>query len=65
MKNLKQIIDFHYQVTEIEDKVMDLDYPLRRNPKLDDELCLIHNAIQNIKELIEEGKVDLSRNNSE
>ena len=65
MKNLKKIIDFHYQVTDIEEKVMDLDYPLLRNQKLDDEIKSIYSSIQNIKELIEKGKVDLSRKNYE
>ena len=65
MKNLKKIIDFHYQITDIEEKVMDLDFPLLRNQKLDDELKSIYGSIQNIKELIEKGKVDLSGKNYE
>ena len=46
-------IDNHYVMTDIENKIMDIEYPVLDNPKLDKELNLIYNSIQNIKELIE------------
>lgn len=50
-------IDNHYIMSDIENKIMDIEYPVLDNPKLDKELNLIYNSIQNIKELIENNKI--------
>ena len=50
-------IENHYVMTDIENKIMDIEYPVLDNPKLDKELNLIYNSIQNIKELIENNKI--------
>ena len=50
-------IDNHYIMSDIENKIMDIEYSVLDNPKLDKELNLIYNSIQNIKELIENNKI--------
>jgi len=50
-------IDNHYIMSDIENKIMDIEYPVLDNPKLDKELNSIYNAIQNIKDLIENNKI--------
>lgn len=50
-------IENHYVMTEIENKIMDFDYPVLENEKLEKELLSIFNAIQNIKDLLENNQV--------
>jgi ribose 5-phosphate isomerase len=50
-------IENHYVMTDIENKIMDIEYPVLENPKLEKELVSIYNSIQNIKELIENNKI--------
>jgi ribose 5-phosphate isomerase len=50
-------IENHYVMTEIENKIMDFDYPILENEKLEKELVSIYNAIQNIKDLLENNQV--------
>ena len=50
-------IENHYVMTEIENKIMDFDYPVLENEKLEKELISIYNAIQNIKDLLENNQV--------
>ena len=50
-------IENHYVMTEIENKIMDFDYPILENEKLEKELLSIFNAIQNIKDLLENNQV--------
>ena len=45
-------IENHYVMTEIENKIMDFDYPVLENEKLEKELASIYNSIQNIKDLL-------------
>ena len=46
-------IENHYVMTDIENKIMEIDYPLLKNEKLEKEILSIYNAIQNIKKLLE------------
>lgn len=50
-------IENHYVMTDIENKIMEIDYPLLKNEKLEKEILSIYNAIQNIKKLLENNKV--------
>ena len=48
-KNITKLnIDTHYVMSDIENKIMDIEYSVLDNPKLDRELNSIYNAIQNI-----------------
>jgi len=50
-------IENHYVMTDIENKILDIEYPVLENQKLEKELNIIYNSIQNIKELLENNKV--------
>jgi hypothetical protein len=50
-------IENHYVMTDIENKIISFEYPILKNEKLEKELNIIYNSIQNIKELLENNKV--------
>ena len=50
-------IENHYIMTDIEYKIINIEYPVLKNQKLEKELNIIYNSIQNIKELLENNKV--------
>jgi len=50
-------IDNHYVMTDIENKIISFEYPVLKNEKLEKELSIIYNSIQNIKELLENNQV--------
>lgn len=50
-------IENHYVMTDIENKIISFEYPILKNEKLEKELSIIYNSIQNIKELLENNKV--------
>jgi hypothetical protein len=50
-------IDNHYVMSDIENKIISFEYPILKNEKLEKELNIIYNSIQNIKELIENNKI--------
>ena len=47
----------HYVMSDIENKIISFEYPILKNEKLEKELNIIYNSIQNIKELLENNKV--------
>ena len=50
-------IDNHYVMSDIENKIISFEYPILKNEKLEKELNIIYNSIQNIKELLENNQV--------
>tara|TARA_X000001316_G_C887485_1_gene10540 strand:- start:9 stop:200 length:192 start_codon:yes stop_codon:yes gene_type:complete len=50
-------INNHYVMTDIENKIVSFEYPILKNEKLEKELSIIYNSIQNIKELLENNKI--------
>ena len=58
MTNTKKNIDMHYKVTDLENKLMDIEYPMLTNDDLDRQIKIIYNCIQTIKVLIENNAVD-------
>ena len=50
-------IDNHYVMTDIENKIISFEYPILKNEKLEKELSIIYNSIQNIKKLLENNQV--------
>ena len=50
-------IENHYVMSDIENKIISFEYPILKNEKLEKELNIIYNSIQNIKELLENNKV--------
>ena len=44
-------------MTDIENKIVSFEYPILKNEKLEKELSIIYNSIQNIKELLENNKI--------
>ena len=50
-------IENHYVMSDIENKIISFEYPILKNEKLENELNIIYNSIQNIKELLENNKV--------
>ena len=50
-------INNHYVMSDIENKIISFEYPILKNEKLEKELNIIYNSIQNIKELIENNKI--------
>ena len=58
MTNTKKNIDMHYKVTDLENKLMDIEYPMLTNNDLDRQIKIIYGCIQTIKVLIENNAVD-------
>ncbi len=58
MTNTKKNIDMHYKVTDLENKLMDIEYPMLTNDDLDRQIKIIYSCIQTIKVLIENNAVD-------
>ena len=58
MTNTKKNIDMHYKVTDLENKLMDIEYPMLTNDDLDRQIKIIYSSIQTIKVLIENNAVD-------
>ena len=58
MTNTKKNIDMHYKVTDLENKLMDIEYPILTNDDLDRQIKIIYSCIQTIKVLIENNAVD-------
>jgi hypothetical protein len=52
MTNTKKNIEMHYQFTDIENTILNLEYKPTQNDKLEKEIKNIYRSIQNIKELI-------------
>ena len=50
-------IENHYVITDIEDKIINFEYPMYKNPELEKQLNIIYNSLYNIKELIENNKI--------
>tara|TARA_R110000851_G_scaffold319722_2_gene484286 strand:- start:100 stop:294 length:195 start_codon:yes stop_codon:yes gene_type:complete len=57
MNNTKKNIDMHYQISEIEKIIYDMDYPLLKNFELDNEMKSISVSCLRIKYLIENDEV--------
>ena len=51
MTNTKKNIDMHYKVTDLENKLMDIEYPMLTNDDLDRQIKIIYSCIQTIKVL--------------
>ena len=58
MTNTKKNIDMHYKVTDLENKLMYIEYPMLTNDDLDRQIKIIYSCIQTIKVLIENNAVD-------
>ncbi len=58
MTNTKKNIDMHYKVTDLENKLMDIEYPMLTNDDLDRQIKIIYSCIQTIKVLIENNAVN-------
>ena len=52
MTNTQKNIEMHYQFTDIENTILNLEYKPTENDKLEKEIKNIYRSIQNIKELI-------------
>ena len=55
--NTKKNIDMHYRITDIEQIIMDLTYPVYKNSELDNEFKSIFRSCTTIKKLIETNNV--------
>lgn len=55
--NTKKNIDMHYKINDIEQTIINLDYPLIKNFELDNELKNIFRSCAKIKKLIETNNV--------
>jgi len=52
MTNTQKNIEMHYQFTDIENTILNLEYKPTKNDKLEKEIKAIYRSIQNIKDLI-------------
>lgn len=54
-------IENHYTLTELENKLFDLHYPIKRNETFDRMQNDIYQTLQEMKKMIEDGNINYNK----